>query len=209
MASKCKQVPSLLGSIEFCAGETVRPGIRPHVYIISKRDILEWPKRTKLTDDGATMAKLASYTGDFKLPADKKWMKVDLIPNKGSFSAEQQGEFPSITYLNKITCTHPGIAEEATGFCQLCITDHFVMLVPQRNGQYRVFGNEDFDLEMKPKLESGEGTTGGGTTIEAEVTDICPAPFYPGVIATEDGDISGSDGTAVKAGSSKPSGSGH
>ena len=74
------------------------------------------------------------------------------------------------------------------------------MLVPQRNGQYRVFGNPDYDLELKPKLESGEGTTGGGTTIEASVTDICPAPFYAGKIETVEGTVSGADGTFTAAG---------
>ena len=199
MASKCKEVPSLLGSIEFCAGESVRPGIRPHAYVISQRDIVKWPSRPKLSDAGATMSKLASYSGDFVLAADKKWMKIDAIPNKGSFSCEKQGEFPSVTYLNKISLTHPGIGDEATGFCQLCVIDHFVMLVPQRDGRYRVFGNPDYDLELKPKLESGEGTNGGGTSIEGEVTDISPAPFYPGKIETADGAISGADGTMMSA----------
>ena len=36
----------------------------------------------------------------------------------------------------------------------------------------------------------GQGATGTtGTTINVEASDECPAPFYEGIITTEDGDI--------------------
>ena len=57
-----------------------------------------------------------------------------------------------------------------------------------------------FNTDVKPKLALGEGTTGeAGTTLEIEVTDLSPAPFYPGIIETEDGDISGADGSLTTA----------
>ena len=70
-------------------------------------------------------------------------------------------------------------------------------LVQQRNGKFRVIGCEEFETDTKPTQALGEGVTGeAGTTIEIEATDLCPAPFYPGKIEAEDGDISGADGSA-------------
>ena len=75
-----------------------------------------------------------------------------------------------------------------------------VFLVQQRNGKFRVLGSQEFETLVKPTTALGQGVTGtAGTTLEIEATDVCPAPFYPGKIETEDGDIKGSDGSAWDA----------
>ena len=57
-----------------------------------------------------------------------------------------------------------------------------------------------FETDVKPAQSTGEGIdTAGGTDIAIEVTDVCPAPFYPGKIETAEGDISGKDGKPVEA----------
>ena len=57
-----------------------------------------------------------------------------------------------------------------------------------------------FESDVKPALSTGEGIdTVGGTNIEINVTDVCPAPFYPGKIETAEGDISGATGKPVAA----------
>ena len=48
-----------------------------------------------------------------------------------------------------------------------------------------------YSTEVKPKLSSGEGYSGGGTTIEVIARDISPAPFYTGKIEEDEGSISG------------------
>lgn len=190
----------LYDSLKFCQGTTVLPGIRNHIYGLPKRDIVAWPKRPQPGADAATMASIASYSGNFTLAADRKWLRIDLVLNKGQIEAEVQGEQPSRTFLNKLSAVHPSVEEEATAFAQQVTQDDFVFLVPQRNGKYRVLGNEMFNTDVKPKLALGEGTTGeAGTTLEIEVTDLSPAPFYPGIIETEDGDISGADGSLSAA----------
>lgn len=199
MPSKCKGVPTLQGSMEFCAGSRVLPGLRDHMYYIAKRDIVTWPKRTNPGDSGATMEKLATLTGDFVLAADKKWQRIDLIDNKGKIEAKLVGEKPSQLYENKTTVVHPGIEEVATGFCQLAAEEHFVFLIPQRNGKYRLFGSTAYNVETVPSLDTGEGTTGGGTSIEITAKDLSPAPFYVGKIEIEGGSISGATDEAIGA----------
>jgi hypothetical protein len=120
------------------------------------------------------------------------------LSTKSSVTTETQGEYPSVTALNKVTLKYPGTDEEAAGFCRQAMADDMVYLVQQRNGKFRVIGSEEFESTTKPSQALGEGNTGeAGTTIEVEATDICPAPFYVGDIVTEDGVISGADGSTV------------
>lgn len=191
---------SLYESLQFCQGQKVIPGIRNHVFAIAKRDIVKWPELPDVSTESVDLAKLGTYTGDFTLVAEKKWLKIDLAMNKGNVECETQGDRPSRTFLNKLTASYPGTSAQATGFCRLAVDDDMVFLVPQRDGQYRVLGNEMFETDVKPALSTGEGIdTAGGTNIEINVTDICPAPFYTGKIETAEGDISGATGKPVAA----------
>lgn len=177
---------ALYESLEFCQGKTIMPGIRQKVYVARKRDIVSWPT---LPDTAKTdMRELAVYAGNFTLAADKKWLAVDLTLNKGQVEWESQGESPSRTFLNKATFYHPEIDEDAAAFSRQANTDDLVYLVQQRDGKWRVLGNEAFQTDTKPKGSTGEGTTGEASTqLEVEVTDVCPAPFYAGTLETEEG----------------------
>lgn len=183
-------------SLSWCDGKTVLPGIKPRAYFIKKSDIVSWPKLPDLSEAKA-MGELATYAGNFVLAADKKWQTLDGLSNKGTVDCEQQGEKPSRTFLNKGSLKHPGVEAEAAGFCRQAVSDNLVYLVQQRNGKFRVLGSNEFDSDTKIKQSLGEGVTGdAGTTLEIESTDVCPAPFYPGKIETDDGDLSGADGSA-------------
>ena len=196
--NKCDSV-DLYSSLDFCEGQTVLPGIRKKVYFQKKSNIVKWPTLPKL-EEGTTMAALATYAGDFTLVADKKWLTLMNMDSKSDVNCETQGEKPSVTHLNKATIVHPGTEEEAAGFCRQAAADDLVFLVQQRNGKFRVLGSQEFETLVKPTTALGQGVTGtAGTTLEIEATDVCPAPFYPGKIETEDGDIKGSDGSAWDA----------
>ena len=63
----------------------------------------------------------------------------------------------------------------------------------------RVIGNEMFSTNIKPAQESGaKETDASGTTFNIEVTDLTPAPFYKGIIKTDEGDIDASTGEFVE-----------
>lgn len=201
MAKNC--TPSALyESLAYCKGETLLPGVRTKVYAIAKSDIKTWPKLPNVGGDGvaADPKKLAAYDGDFTLAADKKWVEVDTLDNTGEVTWETQGDKPCRTFLCKFTLNHPRIDESAAAFQRQAIADDLVYLVQQRDGKFRVLGNEMFDTDTKPKGSSGkEATSAGdmGSQFEIEVTDVAPAPFYPGKIETADGDISGADGSVI------------
>ena len=57
-------------------------------------------------------------------------------------------------------------------------------------GNWRVVGSEKWLTKTTVAQDNGQGPTGTtSTTIAVEASDEVPAPFYFGVIATEDGDI--------------------
>lgn len=187
---------ALYKSLQHCAGKTVLSGIRQRVYYIPKSDIVTWPVLPDTATDA--MGKLATYEGNFVLASDKKWQFIDLVLNKGQIESETQGEKPSRSFLNKATLTNPAASADAAGFARQAVAEDLVYLIQQRDGQFRVLGNEMFETDTKPGFSTGEGATGeAGTTIAIEVTDLCPAPFYPGEIVTEAGKISGATGKPV------------
>ncbi len=201
MATTCNTA-GLYASLEYCKGESMVPGVKTKVYAIAKASIAKWPTLPAVSDiaEGGDISKAATYTGDFTLAADKKWVYIDTLDNTGEITWETQGDKPCRTFLNKFTISHPRIDGTAAAFQRMALSDDLVYLVQQRDGKFRVLGNDMFDTDTKPKGSSGkEATSAGdmGSQFEIEVTDVCPAPFYPGKIETEDGDISGEDGSPV------------
>lgn len=206
MSTTCTN-QSIYEGLDWCQGQPVLPGIRSRVYYIPKKDIVSWPKLPKATGaSGQHMANLATYNGNFTLAADKYWRNLDVVDRTSSISSEAQGEQPCITSLNKATFNHPGIKEQVTGFARQANSDDLVYIVFDKEGKARVIGNEMFQTVTKVSQNSGsQPTDEAGTTIEVEVTDVCPAPYYPGNIVTADGTISGG---GDESGSGSGSGSG-
>jgi hypothetical protein len=187
---------ALYGSLPSCSGQTYLSGLRRRVYFVEKSKILIWPKLPD-ADKAASMAAMSTYVGNFTLAADVKWHAIDGLTAKDNVTSESQGTLPYKTTINKLNVSHPGKDEDATGFARQANTDNLIYLAQQANGKFRVIGCELYDTETKVSQKSGEGPTGdAGTTIEVDATDRCPAPFYPGKIETEDGNISGVDGSA-------------
>lgn len=193
-------VVDLYKSIKKCPGQKVMPGIRPKVYYILKSNIVVWPSLADAVT--ADMGDIATYTGNFTLAEDKKWLRLDLVDMKSNITAETQGEPPSATSLNKGTFVVGGTDAEITGFGRAAINDPLVFLVQDRDGKFRVLGNEMYDSIVKVSQDSGTGVTDQKrSTVEVEVTDLCAAPFYGGKIeSADDGNISGADGSAIAAG---------
>lgn len=183
----CK-APTTPGSLNWCSGQLVSPGIRYMIYFIPKRDIVKWPA-LPLTDS-ADPTKLAVYAGSFELAVGKKWQSIRVDQKKSEPVSDPQGEPPFSTYLDKATFVHPGTAEEAAAFARQAANDDYVYLFAQIDGKYRVIGNEAYETATKVSTKLGQvGGTEKGTTIEASCTSECPLPFYTGEIITEEGTI--------------------
>ena len=198
MATNCTGADSIYRDINFCPGQKSLPGVRGHLYGISKRDILGWP--TIGAEAPKALADVAKYTGDFKLASDKKWHKIGLIPNESQLQVESQGSYGSKTFKCTGTAEIPGTEEEVTGYIAQANNDEMVYLFIQRNGKARVIGSQAFTPELTLSQDSGKATTDANkTTIQAVADDEYPAPFYPGKIETADGDFSGETGLAIVA----------
>lgn len=196
MSTKCNS--KIYSSLRYCNGKPTLPGIKKAVYFISADDIVKWPKLPSI-EDAASMADIAVLVGDFGLAADAKWKRMDVLTTASEISSDSQGDTPSKTFINKINLKHAGRNEEATGFCRMANCDNLVYLVEQRDGGFRVIGNDKFETNTKPSQASGaKETDTSGTTIAVEGSDVCPAPFYKGKIETEDGDIDASTGEAAE-----------
>ncbi len=174
-------------SLAWCQGTPELPGVKRRLYYISKGQIAQWPT---LPHDGNGRVTAAKYTGSFTLKADATWKYIDIIPDKSQLTSEAQGETPSQTQLNKLTAVHPGVGEEASAAAAYLNNDDNVFIVEDMHGKYRVVGCDLWLTKTTVAQDLGQGPTGTtSTTINVEATDVCPAPFYEGVIATEDGDI--------------------
>ncbi len=194
----CTNEQDIYKDVDFCRGSRTYPGLRPYGYFIRKRNIVKWP--TRKGSQATTLAEIATLDGDFVLVADKKWNKIDLVPDENEISSESVGSYGSKCFNNTVTLIVPGTEEEATGLAAQMNNDDVVFLVPQRNGKFRLIGNDMFLVDVKPNLGTGKKTEDANqTTLTITVTDEIPAPFYPGKIETNDGDISGKDGNVVVA----------
>ena len=196
---------NLQKSLGWCQGTPELPGIKRRLYYISKLLIALWPK---LPHDEKGRVQSAVYDGSFALVADAKWHYIDILPEKSQLTSEAQGEIPSQTQLNKLTAVHPGVGEEASAAAAYLNNNDNVFIVEDMKGNYRVVGSDKWTTKTTVAQDLGQGATGTtSTTIAVEASDECPAPFYKGVIVTEDGniDIGATTGTG---GAGKTGGSG-
>lgn len=191
---KCTSAETLYEDIEFCQGKKSLPGIKPHVYGISTRDVVSVPRPKR----GENLASIATITEDIVIKSEKKWHKIGLIPEDGQITAESQGTYGSKTFAITATVNIPGTAEEATAYAAEVNNDSMIYLVPQRDGKYRLVGSDAFPAMVAPSQSTGQAATDTNqTTLTITATDEVPAPFYQGEIITEDGKISGKDGSAI------------
>ena len=188
---RCADDAALYDDIEFCMGDKSLPGTRNHAYYIPRRDIVTFPRPAAEPASLDAVAVIPS-TSSFVLAADKKWHRIDLVPNESEPECENQGAYGSKTYQNKIALVLPGTGKKATGLISKLNNDDVVFLVPMADGKCRLFGSPAYQAELSLKQAYGKAATDANTTtIEVTVTDEFAAPFYEGNIVTAYGTING------------------
>ena len=182
--AECLNIQQSLG---WCQGPPELPGVKRRVYYLAKSEIVEWPA---LSRDANGRITSAQYSGSFTLKADSKWKYIDILPDKSQLTSEPQGELPSQTQLNKLVAVHPGVGLRASAAAAYINNYDNVFLVEDMKGFFRVVGCDKWQTKSTVNQDLGQGPTGStSTTINVEATDECPAPFYLGMIETEEGDI--------------------
>ena len=188
---RCSDDAALYGDIEVCMGDKSLPGTRNHAYYIPRRDIVTFPRPAASPASLDAVAVIPS-TSSFVLAADKKWFRIDLVPNESEPECENQGSYGSKTFLNKITLVLPGTGKKVTGLISQLNNDDVVIIVPMADGKCRLFGSPAYQAELSLKQAYGKAATDANTTtIEVSVTDEFAAPFYEGNIVTAYGTING------------------
>ena len=113
--------------------------------------------------------------------------------------------FGSYHWNNTATLVLPGTGKKVSGLVNELNNDDVVMLLPQRDGRFRVFGNKDFQLQVKPSQNWGKGTSdSNNTTIEITDENRSVSPFYEGKIEADDGNYSGETGDLLTTDSKTP-----
>lgn len=183
-------------SLEWCEGTLTIPGVRRRVYFIKKSDIVAWPKMVKAA--GGSRPDVVYYRGEFTLKENATFKYIDILPDKSQLTSEPQGEYPCQTQLNKLVAVHPGIGSVAASLAVSVNNVDCVYLVevPENVGGmagshvFRVLGNELWITKSTVNQDNGQGATGeASTTLNVEVSDLWPAPFYSGKVVAEDGTI--------------------
>ncbi len=180
-------------NLDWVDGQVSVPGIYPVLYYTSKNSITGWPQ---FAADPATPAAAVTLAGDFTLDALKKWKRVNCIDLESEPTSEQQGEVRCKTYANKLKVVVSLTNEEATAMAKEAANTDLVWLFQERDsGKFRVAGSEKFMTITKVTLNIGSSPTSKkGCTIEIEAVDVCPFPFYDGLITDDDGIVNPADG---------------
>lgn len=194
MANKCTTDKDLYEDVNFCQGSASLPGVRPHMYMVRRVNILNFPK---VQGDAATkLEEVAVIKSNFVLAEGVKFVKIDLVEGESEPTCENQGNEGAKSFLNKVAFVLPGTQKKVTGLIAKLNNDDVVFLYPQRDGAIRVIGNEMFRVQLELGQNAGKQVTDSSqSTITASVSDINPAPFYEGTFETEDGTIDGKTDT--------------
>ena len=179
---------SNLVNLDWADGQVSVPGIYPKLWYTTKNSITAWPQFAAAP---ATAADAVLLAGNFALEAPAVWNRVNCIDIKSQPTSEQQGEVRCKTYSNKLKVVVSLTNEEATALAKEGANTDLVWIFQERDsGKFRVCGSEKFLTETKVTLDiGGAPTSEKGTTIEVEAVDVCPFPFYDGLITDDEGEV--------------------
>jgi hypothetical protein len=192
MAQKksCTDGVNLYEDVLKCPGQKRLPGTRAYGWFIPRRWITKLAEPQK--EAATTLKDYLIIKESHTLQADKKWIRLEFIPDKSSMVPEAQGEEGCKTMNNKATLVLPGTEEEQQATASMLLNEDGIFLVPQRNGKVRQFGDEAFTVSVTPSATTGASVTDeSNTTLEISVPCETMPPFYYGDIVTADGTYSG------------------
>ena len=197
MATKCTTDKDLYEDVPYCQGSASLPGVRPHMYMVRRTNILSFPKVQG--NDATKLEDVAVIKCSFVRAEGVKFVKIDLVEGESEPTCENQGNEGAKSFLNKVAFVLPGTQKKVTGLISKLNNDDVVFLYPQRDGAIRLIGNEMFRVQLELGQNAGKAVTDSSqSTITASVSDINPAPFYEGTFETEDGVIDGKTDTIVE-----------
>jgi len=172
------------------AGKINPSGIKTEVYFIDKSFIITWPK---IIGAPLTATDNVTLAGDFGLVVGKKWNRLYTTQGKGKVDFEPIGEKDCKMFNNKGTFKFPDISNEAKSLAKSAINSNVIFIVPlphESEKRYIVLGDENYDLEVTVKGDSGDAPgSAKGITIEVTAPATTPLPNYVGALVTAEGSL--------------------
>ena len=172
------------------AGKINPSGIKTEVYFIDKSFITTWPK---IIGAPLTATDNVTLAGDFGLAVGKKWNRLYTTQGKGKVDFEPIGEKDCKMFNNKGTFKFPDISNEAKSLAKSAINSNVIFIVPlphESEKRYIVLGDENYDLEVTVKGDSGDAPgSAKGITIEVTAPATTPLPNYIGALVTAEGSL--------------------
>jgi len=172
------------------AGKINPSGIKTEVYFIDKSFIITWPK---IIGAPLTATDNVTLAGDFGLVVGKKWNRLYTTQGKGKVDFEPIGEKDCKMFNNKGTFKFPDISNEAKSLAKSAINSNVIFIVPlphESEKRYIVLGDENYDLEVTVKGDSGDAPgSAKGITIEVTAPATTPLPNYIGALVTAEGSL--------------------
>lgn len=162
------------------------PGIGQYIWYIDINDVETLPRPD--TDDplseSGKIADLATIKKNIVLKENKKFNQLYVTLETGTLRSETQGAMDCKNSLNVLEFFHPGTKAEALGFKRLAQNKSLIFLVPELDGQWRLFGNKNYPA----KLDAGNGENGPetsgrkGTLFTFRSVDSVDSPVFEGKI---------------------------
>lgn len=172
-------------SFDWCPGTPEIGGTRIPLYFVPYTDIVSWPTYDKNSN------RVSSSTTFIVLREGKKWYKIDTFADKNQYTSEPQGEFPSVTQLNKLSAVIASVGLEASETLASIQNVPCAFIFVDAQGYGRLLGNPNYYPKATYQQDGGQGPTGAvASTLSIEATDLTAAPFLRGAIDTYEGEVS-------------------
>jgi hypothetical protein len=171
-----------LGVDEGACGAQIIPGIMVDAYVACACDIETFPPVGAYDVDNP--AEFVTLQGDIILNEGVVWSKFKLMTDKGSILDQLQGDIGSKHYKNVLNFNLAGTEADTLSWHQRTANGCLVVVVKEKNGQYRVIGSKDIPAHYATNdISNGPENSMSTSVLEANTGRV--APIYTGVLPTE------------------------
>jgi hypothetical protein len=139
-------MPVIPSDVDFLDGTEINPGINQHIFWSLYSDILTFQKPVA---DPSNFAAVVNVTSALVMKTGKKFNKLYCVRNEGKASAKSAGSIKFIASENDLEILVPGSQAELKGFVEYIKNRDLILLVPHRNGEVSMWGNQDLAASLK------------------------------------------------------------
>lgn len=169
--------------VQTCGGTNL-PGVKVPTYWVATSDIDTFPGYLITTDQGDSV----KLDGDIVLIALAKFKQINVLTDSGEVKDTMVGNVGSKAFESTFDAMIPKTDPSSGEFFEKNANECLIVIVCDKNGFNRVFGNVDVPAKLETAEGAGGKTTGddNGWTFQLKSTIGRIAPYYDGVIDVDD-----------------------